>query len=188
MSVLSAQSASVEGNPAIPHREANAKCDPRWTYPYRGLVSTIHWSHDPENYSAGMNVLALLGIKPKRRAVIFQRVVARGHSAAFLRNELDGVTARLWYQFLALTHNDHEWIDEFLEASDWYRECLHRLSFSDISDDWLQQIQKIALRFKSREAFLKATWNGTKIPEEVHEEFKQWRAASKAGRKAQRAE
>jgi hypothetical protein len=106
-----------------------------------------------------MNVLELLRIKPKRRAAIFYRVVARGHSAAFSRNELDRVTARLWYQFLALAHNDLDWFEEYLEARDWYWECLHRLN-AGMPSDLLRQVDKLALRFQSREAFLKATWNG----------------------------
>jgi hypothetical protein len=153
---------------------------------YRDLVSIIHWCHDPENYSAAMNVLVLLGIGPKRRATIFQRVVARGHSAAFSRNELDRATARLWHQFLALTYNDLDWSDEYLEASDWYCECLRRRNASEIPYDLIDQVENIALRFQSREAFLKGTGNGAKIPDDVRQVIGQ--VALKARRKAQRAE
>jgi hypothetical protein len=169
MSILSTQSV-CEANPASPHREPIVKFDPRWTSSYRHLVSIIHWCHDSKNYSAAMNVLEVLGIEPKKRAAIFRRVVARGHTAAFSRNELDRVTARLWYQFLALVYNDDDWISEYLEASKWYRECL---SGFEIPYDLLGQIDNIALRFKSREAFLKATWNSIKFSEDILKQIRQ---------------
>jgi hypothetical protein len=165
MSIPSTQGDGLEANPASPHCDPIIRFNPRWTYTYRCLVSIIHWCHDPKNYPAAMNVLEVLGIKPKKRAAIFRRVVARGHGAAFSRNELDRVTARLWHQFLALAHHDDFLVDEYLEASKWYRKCRPRPSAFE--DGLLDQIDNIALRFKSREAFLKATWNSIKLSEEV---------------------
>jgi hypothetical protein len=170
MSILSTQGNLCEANSASPHREPIVKTNPRWTYPYRHLVSIIHWCHDPENYSAAMNVLEVLGIEPKKRAALFRRVVARGHTAAFSPKELGRVTARLWYQFLALAYNDDDWISEYLEASKWYRECL---SGFKIPDGLLGQIDNIALRFQSREAFLKATWNSIKLSEDILKQIRQ---------------
>jgi hypothetical protein len=164
MSILSTQGNVCEANPAITHREPIVKTNPRWTYAYLHIVSIIQWCHDPKKYSAAMNVLEVLGIEPKKRGAIFRRVVARGHSAAFSRNELDRRTARLWYQFLALALSDDDWVDECLEASKWYRECL---SNSRIPFDLISQIENIALRFNSREAFLKANWDSIKVSEDM---------------------
>jgi hypothetical protein len=165
MSISSSRGNGLVANPAGPHCDPIEKFNPRWTYTYRCIVSIIHWCHDPENYSAAMNVFEMLGIKPKKRAAIFRRVVARGHSAAFSRDQLDRRTARLWYEFLALAHHDGYWFDEYLEASKWYRSCRRRSSAFE--NGLLDQIDIIALRFKSREAFLKATWNSVKPSEEV---------------------
>jgi hypothetical protein len=162
MSILSTQGNGLEANPPSPHCDPLVKFNPRWTYTYRSIVSIIHWCHDPENYSAAMNVLEVFGIKPKKRAAIFRRAAARGHGAAFSPKELDHdrMTARLWYQFLALAHHDDLWVIEYLEASKWYRNC--RCGHGTFEDSILDQVDSLALRYKSREAFLKATWNSMK--------------------------
>jgi hypothetical protein len=165
MSIPSSQGNGLVANPAGPHCDPIEKFNPRWTYTYRCIVSIIHWCHDPENYSAAMNVLEMLGIKPKKRAAIFRRVVAHGHSAAFSRDQLDRRTARLWFQFLTLAFSDDDWVQGYLEARNLYREC--RCYPSAFEHHLLDQIDIIALRFKSREAFLKATWNSVKPSEEV---------------------
>jgi hypothetical protein len=73
----------------------------------------------------------------------------------------------LWYQFLALALSDDDWIDECLKAGKWYRECL---SNGRIPFDLIRQIENIALRFKSREAFLKANWESIKVSKDMLEQ------------------
>lgn len=130
----------------------------------KDLLAVLKWADNPRNDIAAFRVLKLLpGVGPRLAQRCFRLFEAAGYQAAGLREfKAPAAASRDWDAFcdlfclLTLAEDpDAAWQSGLAAARVWYRTQLERLYESpEIRDADLEQLERIAGRYATRERFL----------------------------------
>lgn len=130
----------------------------------KDLLAILKWADNPRNDIAAFRVLQLLpGMGPRLAQRCFRLFETAGFAAAGLKHfKAPAAAAGDWDSFCELfarltapDDRDAAWQAGFAAAREWYRTPLQRLyESSDTRDADLEQLERIAGRYASRERFL----------------------------------
>ena len=127
----------------------------------KDMLAVLRWADNPKNRISAFRVLQLLpGMGPANAGRCFTHFEASGHDwrtlAAFIPPPL---SAEAWPQFvelmISLGADDGPWEGQAGRVSDWYEPHLERIyEAAQVRTGDLQQLERIALQFPTRERFL----------------------------------
>ncbi len=118
----------------------------------KDLLSVLRWADNPKNRVAAFRALQLqAGIGPGTAARIFERFEAQGHSWSALATsspEFDSLMG-------GLGRPEEPWPGQVQRAREWFEPQLERIyEAAQVRAGDLQQLERIAQQFGSREQFL----------------------------------
>lgn len=127
----------------------------------KDMLAVLRWADNPKNRISAFRVLQLLpGMGPANAGRCFTHFEATGHDwGALVSFVAPSLAAEAWPEFaelmVSLGAADGPWEGQAGRVRDWYEPHLERLyEGAQVRAGDLQQLERIALQFPSRERFL----------------------------------